>query len=623
MYQNLRRSAEDPAAGEGGRAPGKRTLTGALPPRLAARASVATGHDVSNVTVRQDGRAEALGTRAFARGDELHFAAGAYEPDTTAGRAVIAHELGHVAQQREGAVAPTGVRQGQPVNTDPGLEADADRRGAAIIQGFDLDEFCAFGVRAPAGREVGGATSTGVIQGADLPPAPAATAAAAGAPPEVLARVGAEFLHEDDRGADRHYRVLAGGDFELIASANGRGLGVRFAPTSASEPARTAWATLAAYVVAHVAAIPPTIAAAAATPVEVPAAPAAAPVDGTWSIGGLLGDAAAAVGGAVDGALALGRTLLDGAGAVVDAALAAALGPAPADEPAAPAAAPVDAPAAAPPTAGEHLSAEQVSAALAFYRERPVEYPPGVVNAIAKELGRRSAEPSDHTGEPDAAMDVALVDAVAAYQLTRELPPTGIADVATMKAMFGRDIRCRADAVDPSRVTGSSGLARVAASVQTTPEIREAWALLEPRLPATAYMSSGVRTWDKTVDILIDYVLEKAPRMIELGLTSQADVDAAIAGQDYATLKDLGNLDFDGKNYAVAGPGESDHITGMAFDIASNDADRQTRSEHVPVHDAAVKQVVADDPAFAAMFERTIPETGNRCVHVDLKPVAR
>ncbi len=45
-------------------------------------------------------RAQALQARAFTFGDDVYFAAGRFAPDTPAGRALLAHELEHVQQQR-------------------------------------------------------------------------------------------------------------------------------------------------------------------------------------------------------------------------------------------------------------------------------------------------------------------------------------------------------------------------------------------------------------------------------------------------------------------------------------------------------------------------------------------
>ena len=71
-------------------------------------------------------------------------------------------------------MTPTEVRGGVPVNTDPGLERDADTAGASVAQGFELDASRGFGV------DPGSGAATGIAQGADLAPAaPAATPSAA------------------------------------------------------------------------------------------------------------------------------------------------------------------------------------------------------------------------------------------------------------------------------------------------------------------------------------------------------------------------------------------------------------------------------------------------------------
>jgi hypothetical protein len=79
------------------------------------------------VSVHTDATADALArsvsARAFAVRNDVFFSAGAYEPHTARGRALLAHELTHVAQQRG---APAG---GRLRVSDPGdaLERDADR----------------------------------------------------------------------------------------------------------------------------------------------------------------------------------------------------------------------------------------------------------------------------------------------------------------------------------------------------------------------------------------------------------------------------------------------------------------------------------------------------------------
>jgi hypothetical protein len=453
-----------------------------------------------------------------------------------------------------------------------------------------------------------------------LEPVPPARTASASVPPQVLARAGDVFDH-----FSYQYRITSTGGFTMLRSPDGKGIGLTFAHDNERA---AAWKVLADHIVDEAARAAPPAAPATAPAPEAPAPSTEAPSDEGWSLGGVvgaIGDGLAAVGDAITGAI---TGAVDGGLGIIEDAIDAVTGGEPAIAPGTPGeATPVETAPVAPPAAGVNLTAEQVGAAIAFYRDNARAYPPGVINAIATELGLRSAAPTDHASS-DAVADAAFVDAVAGYQLDKKQEANGIAGEPTMKSMFGRSITCRTDAVDQSKVTGADGTARVASGVTLTADIKAAWALLEPHLPATAYMSSGVRTWDKTVEILLDYIKSKAPKMIELGLTTQAEIDKAIADQDYAKLHKLGNQDYDtngdGKieNFAIAAPGSSDHITGLAFDIASTDPDRETRASHVPLHDAAVKKVVAEVPAFAAVFEKTIPETGNRCVHVDLKKPA-
>jgi hypothetical protein len=53
--------------------------------------------------------ARALGARAFTVGHDIAFSHGQYAPDTSAGRALLAHELAHVAQQQAPGAAAPGV----------------------------------------------------------------------------------------------------------------------------------------------------------------------------------------------------------------------------------------------------------------------------------------------------------------------------------------------------------------------------------------------------------------------------------------------------------------------------------------------------------------------------------
>jgi hypothetical protein len=60
------------------------------------------------------GQARAFGAKAFTSGRDIVFGAGRYQPGTSEGRRLLAHELAHVVQQTSGAVAaPVVQREGE------------------------------------------------------------------------------------------------------------------------------------------------------------------------------------------------------------------------------------------------------------------------------------------------------------------------------------------------------------------------------------------------------------------------------------------------------------------------------------------------------------------------------
>ena len=93
---------------------------------LAASFGNSLGHSVADVRVHTDSTAAALtravSARAFATGTDIFFAPGEYNPGTSAGRELIAHEVAHTDQQRG---APLS---GPLVVSNPGdaLEVQAD-----------------------------------------------------------------------------------------------------------------------------------------------------------------------------------------------------------------------------------------------------------------------------------------------------------------------------------------------------------------------------------------------------------------------------------------------------------------------------------------------------------------
>jgi outer membrane protein OmpA-like peptidoglycan-associated protein len=103
-----------------------------LPAPLAADMAARFGAGFGDVRVRTDAAADAQArsesAQAFTRGDEITFAAGRYDPVSSSGRELLAHELAHVVQQRRGGGsadaesradrAAADVTAGRPVNAN-------------------------------------------------------------------------------------------------------------------------------------------------------------------------------------------------------------------------------------------------------------------------------------------------------------------------------------------------------------------------------------------------------------------------------------------------------------------------------------------------------------------------
>src|SRR4051794_23120532 len=106
-----------------------------LPDAVRGKMERAFGHDFSRIRVHEGGSAPAIGARAFARGESLHFAPGAFRPHSREGQAVLGHELAHVVQQRAWMVRPTTRLGGRPADLSPALESGADRAGALAARG--------------------------------------------------------------------------------------------------------------------------------------------------------------------------------------------------------------------------------------------------------------------------------------------------------------------------------------------------------------------------------------------------------------------------------------------------------------------------------------------------------
>jgi hypothetical protein len=136
---DAQRAAEGARAELAERATGRRTavVAGAgrpLPRAVRAPMERRFRHDFSAVRVHDGAAADAAASgeaaAAVTRGRDIVFAAGRYAPETASGRRLLAHELGHVAQQAQPPLAGAGGPAAEAA-----LEAEADRAAAAVSAG--------------------------------------------------------------------------------------------------------------------------------------------------------------------------------------------------------------------------------------------------------------------------------------------------------------------------------------------------------------------------------------------------------------------------------------------------------------------------------------------------------
>lgn len=120
---------------------GARGLRGGrpLPSTLRQQLEVALGGaDLGQVRIHTgsdaDQAAQALGANAFAVGQDIGFRAGAYDPDSAAGVALIAHEVAHT---RQAPVASDGAPVSEPGDA---AEHEADAFAASFVQSRSHDD---------------------------------------------------------------------------------------------------------------------------------------------------------------------------------------------------------------------------------------------------------------------------------------------------------------------------------------------------------------------------------------------------------------------------------------------------------------------------------------------------
>src|SRR5882672_8241395 len=147
------RPAADEALAHAAATPGQ-----ALPSEARGKLEAAAGADLSGVRVHDNPQsaaaADAIGARAYAVGQNIHFAAGNYQPGSESGQRLIAHEVAHTVQQQGVTAAPqTKLEVSEPGDAH---EREADAFADSVASG------------GPAGRPTAkvtpGAVSRAVIQ---------------------------------------------------------------------------------------------------------------------------------------------------------------------------------------------------------------------------------------------------------------------------------------------------------------------------------------------------------------------------------------------------------------------------------------------------------------------------
>jgi hypothetical protein len=118
---------------------------GGRPLDTATQAQMETsfGEDFQDVRVHTGGEATAsaqrLGANAYTVGNDVVFSEGHYDPASSSGQQVLAHELAHVVQQRSGPVEGTDTGTGVKVSDpDDRFERAAEETAAQVTSGHDV-----------------------------------------------------------------------------------------------------------------------------------------------------------------------------------------------------------------------------------------------------------------------------------------------------------------------------------------------------------------------------------------------------------------------------------------------------------------------------------------------------
>ncbi|HLL23617.1 MAG TPA: DUF4157 domain-containing protein, partial [Kofleriaceae bacterium] len=146
----------------------------ALPAPVMRKFEDSLGTDLSSVRVHTGGASEAaasaVGARAYTTGQDIHFGAGQYDPSSTGGQHLLAHEVAHTVQQRGG--SPMRQNKGIEVSAPhDAAEHEADRAADAMVAGRAAEVTSVSGLS----RQVWRGLATAYSDDKDLkqlPPAP-------------------------------------------------------------------------------------------------------------------------------------------------------------------------------------------------------------------------------------------------------------------------------------------------------------------------------------------------------------------------------------------------------------------------------------------------------------------
>jgi hypothetical protein len=154
----MRKGAGDVAAdAEGAVARASSGAAHELPGELRGKFEASLGADLAGVRVHTGAEsqhaADAVGARAYATGNDIHFGAGQYDPHSHEGQALIAHEVAHTVQQRGG--SPRRQHKLAVSSAGDAFEAEADRAASAMVSGAPTEILSVGGGSSSIARKTG------------------------------------------------------------------------------------------------------------------------------------------------------------------------------------------------------------------------------------------------------------------------------------------------------------------------------------------------------------------------------------------------------------------------------------------------------------------------------------